>query len=144
MQSVPTIGHTIPDLTREPDEVQLFLFSAVTWNAHRIHFDRVYAISEGHKDVVVQTHLHACYLTEASLTALGPSARLDGLAWQNRHVAFAGDRLTVSGRIASVEESDDRLRIGIELEERNQNGELCVKGSAQLLVPTNDAEAPRR
>jgi len=37
----------------EVDPVTLFMFSSVTANAHRIHYDLEYARSEGHPDLVV-------------------------------------------------------------------------------------------
>lgn len=37
----------------EVDPVTLFMFSSVTANAHRIHYDLEYARSEGHSDLVV-------------------------------------------------------------------------------------------
>jgi acyl dehydratase len=128
-------GDSLPELVHEPNEVQLFLFSAVTWNPHRIHYDREYALSEGHAGVVVQTHLHGCLLIKAIREGLGPVARLESIAWENRRVAVAGDRLTVSGRVSAVRRQGDQTSIVLTLEERNQDGQLCVKGSASVVVP---------
>jgi hydroxyacyl-ACP dehydratase HTD2-like protein with hotdog domain len=36
-------GVALTPLVKRPTTVQLFRFSAVTWNAHRIHFDKPYA-----------------------------------------------------------------------------------------------------
>lgn len=36
-----------------PDDLMLFQYSALGFNTHRIHFDRDYARSEGHPDLVV-------------------------------------------------------------------------------------------
>ena len=40
--------------------VLLFRFSALTYNAHRIHYDRDYARAEGYPDLVVQAHCRPC------------------------------------------------------------------------------------
>lgn len=40
-------------------EAVLFRYSAVTWNSHRIHYDRQYAQSEGYKDLLVHGPLQA-------------------------------------------------------------------------------------
>ena len=46
------------------DTVTLFLFSALTGNAHRIHYDRSYAATEGHPDVVVHGPLQVLLMAE--------------------------------------------------------------------------------
>ncbi|WP_136660662.1 hypothetical protein [Nitratireductor sp. XY-223] len=48
-----------------PDPVLLFRFSALTFNSHRIHYDREYAMStEGYSDLVVHGPLSAVLLAE--------------------------------------------------------------------------------
>jgi hydroxyacyl-ACP dehydratase HTD2-like protein with hotdog domain len=123
------VGDAIPELSRSPTTVQLFEFSAVTWNAHRIHYDAAYARTEGYADVLVQSHLHACFLSQAVRQGVVDRPRLERLGWQNRRTAVAGDELTISGRVAAV----DGGRVELELEERNQRGELCVKGWATVV-----------
>jgi 3-methylfumaryl-CoA hydratase len=48
-----------------PDETLLFRYSALTYNAHRIHFDRPYAeVVEGYRGLVVNGGLTALFLLE--------------------------------------------------------------------------------
>ena len=86
--------------------------------------------------MLVQSHLHACFLAQAALSTCGPAARLARIGWQNRGLAVPGDRLTVSGRVVGVEREDGELRADLELQEHNQRGELCVKGWATVVLPT--------
>ncbi len=58
-------GTAITPLVKHPSTVGLFRFSAMTWNAHRIHYDKAYAQTEGYPDVLVQSHLHGSYLAQA-------------------------------------------------------------------------------
>jgi 3-methylfumaryl-CoA hydratase len=53
-------------LTLDVDPTLLFRFSALTYNAHRIHYDRDYACSEGHADLVIHGPLQALLLAEAA------------------------------------------------------------------------------
>jgi hydroxyacyl-ACP dehydratase HTD2-like protein with hotdog domain len=124
------VGDEIPELSRTPTPVQLFAFSAATWNTHRIHYDPEWARVEGYPDVIVQAHLHACFLSQAVKNAFGEGARLERLGWQNRTAAVAGDELTVTGRVTAVRDG----RVELELEERNQRDEVCVKGWATVVV----------
>jgi 3-methylfumaryl-CoA hydratase len=51
--------------TVTPDPVTLFRFSALTFNGHRIHYDRSYATGdEGYPGLVLHGPLIACYLME--------------------------------------------------------------------------------
>jgi 3-methylfumaryl-CoA hydratase len=63
------------ELTFVIDPVVLFRFSALTYNAHRIHYDREYAGSQGFGDLVVhgplQTLLMAEYLAATGTDLLG-------------------------------------------------------------------------
>lgn len=53
------------------DPVLLFRFSAVTWNAHRIHYDRPYATGAGYPGLVVHGPLLAMLLARDALDELG-------------------------------------------------------------------------
>jgi hydroxyacyl-ACP dehydratase HTD2-like protein with hotdog domain len=125
----------IAPLVKRPNAVQLFRFSAMTWNAHRIHYDKPYAISEGYPDVLVQSHLHGCFLLQAVMDWAGPRARLVGFRWQNRAIAVPGDVLTCTGHVVKAEMRDASGYIECELEERNQKGKLCAPGWAALELP---------
>ena len=37
------LGEKLPQREFKPDNVQLFLYNAILWNAHRIHFDEPYS-----------------------------------------------------------------------------------------------------
>src|SRR3546814_6438198 len=68
------------------------LYSALTMNSHRIHYDRRYAMAEeGYPDLVVQGPLQATLLADLAVRRLErplTTFRFRGLA-----PAFAGDRL---------------------------------------------------
>lgn len=56
----------------EPDEVMLFRFSALTFNSHRIHYDRPYATGEeGYAGLVVHGPLIATLLLDALRHEMG-------------------------------------------------------------------------
>ncbi|KZP00459.1 hypothetical protein CALVIDRAFT_533465 [Calocera viscosa TUFC12733] len=60
-----------------PTELTLFRFSALTFNAHKIHYDATYARSEGHSGPLVHGPLTALLLLEAANFQLPPSGRID-------------------------------------------------------------------
>lgn len=71
----------------EPDERMLFCFSALTYNAHRIHYDRRYAVDiEGHRDLLVHGPLLAIGAIEAALRVT--SGEPDTVTYRLLHPCF--------------------------------------------------------
>jgi hydroxyacyl-ACP dehydratase HTD2-like protein with hotdog domain len=122
IQTRPEVGELIGPVEWRPTTIQLFRFSAVTWNSHRIHFDQAYARTEGYPDTLVQSQLHGCFLAHTVLQWAGRGAQLLTFRWENRHFAVAGDVLTCAGRVTAVE---GRI-VTCELQETNQEGRVCA------------------
>ena len=41
-------GDSLPETNYTPDNIQLFFYNAMLWNAHRIHYDLPYATGVEH------------------------------------------------------------------------------------------------
>lgn len=132
------LGESIGALVKAPDEVTLFRFSAVTWNAHRIHYDQPYAVTEGYPGILVQSHLHGCHLCQLVVDWAGPLARVRRFGFQNKAIAVAGDVLTCVGTVSRTYYADGIGQVDCVLEERNQAGDLCATGWATLSFAAGD------
>jgi hydroxyacyl-ACP dehydratase HTD2-like protein with hotdog domain len=130
------VGTALPPLAKVPTTVQLFRYSAVTWNAHRIHYEREYAMTEGHPDVLVQAHLHGAFLAQMITDWAGPRGRLISFGWSNRARAIPGDTLTCTGRVTARRAEGDRRLVDLEIVETNQRGEVCAPGKATVALPS--------
>jgi 3-methylfumaryl-CoA hydratase len=76
----------------------LFRFSALTYNAHRIHYDRRYAEgTEGYSGLVVHGPLQAIALAELCRRA-EPGRPVDAFRFRAQHVALEGRPLRLRGR----------------------------------------------
>lgn len=83
-----------------PDPVLLFRFSALTYNAHRIHYDAPYATSvEGHPGLVVHGPLLALLCLELPRRH-APDRAISRLSFRARRPLYSGQWLTVSGGTA--------------------------------------------
>jgi 3-methylfumaryl-CoA hydratase len=79
-----------------PDPVLLFRFSAVTNNAHRIHYDQPYATGvEGYPDLVVQAPLTAVLLADLARRRTGRMAR--EISFRARAPLFVNRRVWLTG-----------------------------------------------
>ena len=93
---------------RTADPALLFRYSALTFNAHRIHYDEPYATAvEGYPDLVVQGPLTATLLCELARARSGRPIR--GLRFRarvplfaNRNFWLTGDRTDTGADLAAV------------------------------------------
>jgi hydroxyacyl-ACP dehydratase HTD2-like protein with hotdog domain len=129
-------GTECPPLEFTPTRVGLFRFSAVSWNSHRIHYDREYARTEGFPDVVVQSTLHGEMLARTVLRWAGPGAVLCRVEWRNRATAYAGMTLVCSGRVSAVWEDGGGRVVRVDLVESTADGTVCVTGVAEVRLPS--------
>jgi 3-methylfumaryl-CoA hydratase len=80
------------------DPVLLFRFSALTFNAHRIHYDAPYAAQEGYPGLVVHGPLQALLMGEC-LRRAGHSMLGARFAYRLVAPTYGEQRLTVSSTV---------------------------------------------
>jgi 3-methylfumaryl-CoA hydratase len=107
----PSSGEGLPDrdpvLTLDVDERLLFRFSALTYNAHRIHYDRGWCRQEGYDDLVVHGPLQALML--------GELARRHGVPLVGRRFGYRLVSPMVGPQTMHVLASPDGLDTGAEV-----------------------------
>ena len=130
-----TPGAEIAPLEAGATEVDLFRFSAVTWNAHRIHYDRARAQAEGLSDLVVQAHLQGAWFARLARSIAGPSARLREVSWSNKAPVLAGEQVVLSGSVDDVEQTPAASMVSLMMTERGRDGTLRADASARVEIP---------
>ena len=133
MTTVPALwtpGAIVQPREFTADEIDLFRFSALTWNANRIHYDKERALAEGLSGLPVQAHLHGAWLGQVARSIGGSSARLRSLSWTNRAPVVAGERVEVRGLVEGVEGS----LVHLALTEVGADGGTRVEGAATVEV----------
>jgi 3-methylfumaryl-CoA hydratase len=80
-----------------PDASLLFRFSALTYNGHRIHYDREYAMEEEfYPSLVVHGPLLATLLLDLQRRQM-PDASVSGFTFRAVRPAFEGASVTLAG-----------------------------------------------
>ena len=106
-----------------PDEVLLFRYSALTFNSHRIHYDRPYVTgTEGYPGLVVHGPLIATLLLDL-VRRHAPAARVRRFGFKAMRPAFDGRPLRVNGQ---------RGAEGVQLWAQDHEGWLTMKASAEI------------
>lgn len=123
-------GHTAPETSDwsqaiTPDPVLLFRYSALTWNSHRIHYDREYVTAhEGYPGLIVHGPLLATLMIDLLRRQL-PDARVTGFQFSALRPVFDAADFIVSGK------RDGNL-VGLWV--ADSDGLLAMDGSARIEV----------
>ena len=124
-------GGVLPGRHYHPDNVQLFLYNAALWNAHRIHFDHPYATGvEGYSGLVIAGPLLGDWLTQCVLEWLGDDGRLMSIDYSNRKASIIGETLRSGGTVRTVDPS--RREVTLEVFIRNEADEVITPGTATV------------
>jgi hydroxyacyl-ACP dehydratase HTD2-like protein with hotdog domain len=122
----------IPELTVVPDHMAIFMFSAITWNRHHVHYSKAAAVAEGLPDVVVQRALLGNYLARAVGDWAGDEADVRELTWKVRSSATPNARLRIQGAVTAVDTTDGATFADCELRIVRDDDELVASGTARL------------
>jgi hydroxyacyl-ACP dehydratase HTD2-like protein with hotdog domain len=135
-------GDPIPNQTSVVDERQLFLYSAATYNPHRIHYDRTWATTvEGYPDLLVHGPLQAALLVKAVTDWMGPDGQLVRVGFQNRSTAHPGELLTFGGTVREAVADGDDVTVELELTATKNGGEVLVPATAFVRLPAGAERA---
>ncbi len=127
-------GDALPQREFKVDNVELFMYNAVLWNAHRIHFDYPYATEvEGYPGLVIAGPQMGDWLSQCVTDWLGEDGELESLEYRNRRAAYIGDALYSGGSVTAVDAGQGRVRLKLFI--RNQKGEEILPADATVRFP---------
>ncbi len=113
-----------------PDDVMLFRYSALTFNGHRIHYDRVYATrDEGYPGLVVHGPLVATLLVDLVRRRL-PGARIAAVSFRAVSPLFDGQPVNLNGSPPAAGQHD--MGGVVKLWATNAAGGLAMQGEARM------------
>ncbi|PQE21493.1 C6 transcription factor protein [Rutstroemia sp. NJR-2017a BBW] len=96
------------DITQTP--VKLFRFSALTFNAHKIHYNRDWCRTvEGHRDLVVHGPLNLIHMVDFWRDVVGKGSRPKKVEYRATSPLYVGETY----RIVMEEEKDKRTEVRI-------------------------------
>ena len=126
----------LPERQHNCDNVQLFFYNAVLWNAHRIHYDLPYATEvEGYPGLVVAGPLKGDWLTQTVLEWLDGEGELISFEYSNRGAAYTGDELKSGGKVLSLNPETGEAEL--ELYIKNAADQVITPGKATVRFPVH-------
>jgi 3-methylfumaryl-CoA hydratase len=123
------VGDSLPERAHTCTNVQLMLYNAVLWNAHRIHYDETYAKEvEGYPGLVIAGPLLGDWMNQCVEEWLGDRGVLTGIEYSNRIATYIGETLVAGGTVTNYEPATGEL--AVEVFVRNEAGEVVAPGTA--------------
>lgn len=127
------VGDQLPERELTPDNVQLFLYNAALWNAHRIHFDYPYATEvEGYPGLVIAGPMLGDWLNQCVEEWLGDTGRLVSIEYSNRAASYIGETLRSGGTVTAVDPASGEVQIEVFI--KNEAGEVITPGVATAVM----------
>ena len=126
----------IPAMMKNPSRAQLFMYSAISWNVHRIHYDRDFALTEEHPDVLVHGPLQGAFLGQFMTDWISPYGTLKKLAYSNRGRVLPEEPFIMKGRVTGKESEGELNLVSCDIWDENKAGEKVVVGSATVHLPS--------
>jgi hydroxyacyl-ACP dehydratase HTD2-like protein with hotdog domain len=129
------VGMALPPLHKKPSNTLLFLYSAITWNPQRIHYDKDYTLTEGYRDVIVHGPLRGAFLSQLVTCWVGEEGTLKKLSYANRDIAYVNEPLTCKGTVTRKWTEDGKGYVECEIWLENEQGARLTPGNATVMLP---------
>ena len=128
-----TIGQELPTLTKQISQRQIDVYSGV--KPKSIHTDEAWAHAKGFRTTLAQGMMSTAYVSEMMTTFLG-AGFIEGGTMSVAFVmpVYAGDTLTVHGRVKEKQPDGTGTRVVVEVWVENQIGQKTAAGTASGLV----------
>ncbi|NKB39120.1 MAG: hypothetical protein GKR93_18465 [Gammaproteobacteria bacterium] len=130
------VDDALPKRAYTPDNIELFFYNAVLWNAHRIHYDYPYATEvEGYPGLVIAGPQLGDWLTQAALEWLGDDGMFCSFEYSNRKASYIGETLRSGGSVSSVNKETGEVELALFI--KNEADEIVTPGTATLRFNTD-------
>ena len=126
------VGEELTPLKKTIQQRQIDCYSGV--RPHSIHTDPEWARQKGFRAPLVQAMMSTAYASQLMVQFIGEGYIKGGkLSVAFTKPVYAGDTLTVRGRIRSREPEGDRTRVSVDVWCVNEDGVTTMVGSASGL-----------
>lgn len=126
------VGEELPVLRKTIVQRQIDCYSGV--RPKSIHTDPEYARTKGFKGALVQAMMSTAYVSQMMVQRFGEGFVKGGkISVAFTKPVYAGDTLTVHGRVKSTEPENGRTRVTVDVWCENEDGVMTMAGTASGL-----------
>lgn len=131
--SVPS---DLPEVVDEIDYQRVVMNPGATWDYFPGHFDPLYAESNGHPTIFVNTMHLAGFVDRMATEWAGPYSRVVRRKVTLAGSIYAGDSMVGRGRVIGKRRDESRCLVDLEIAIYNQRDELCCPAEVTLELST--------
>ena len=129
-------------LSRTLNQQDIQLFAVMSGDVNPAHLDEEYARSDMFRKIIAHGMWGGALISTLLGTKLpGPGTIYLGQTLRFRRPVALGDTVTVS--VKAVEKEPEKRRVTFECQCVNQNGEMVITGTAEVLAPAEKVKRPR-
>lgn len=129
-----SVGDTLPMIAKTFSAADLMAYGAATWDWHRIHYDLVRAREHGFPNVFVDGQTYGAIFARHAMDWFGPKAFIRKMSMQYRTMVFAGEAITGSGMVTSVDRLDYHADVGL-AQELTKDGQVVSSCKMTVRLP---------
>jgi acyl dehydratase len=127
------VGTELPSLVKDVSQRKIDAYSGV--RVKSIHTDESWARAKGFRTCLAQGMMSTAYVSEMMTKLLGVGFVKGGtLSMAFVKPVYAGDRITVHGRVTDARDDDGATRVTVEVWCTNQSGDTTAVGTATGLL----------
>ena len=128
------VGDAIPAITKPAiSHLQLALYAGAGADHNPIHVDEAAAKAGGLPGIIAHGMLPLGFLGQL-LTQWVPQRQVRSLSARFVAMAFPGDVITCSGKVAAKREAAGEKLVDVEIAAQNQKGEIIQSGKASVAL----------
>lgn len=127
-------GTALPRLEKTPSNTLLFLYSSITWNPQRIHYDKDFSRAAGYRDIVVHGPLRGAFLSQLLTSWIGAHGTLKKLSYANRDIAYVNEKLVCTGVVTDTWVEAGKGYAACEVWVENDAATRLTLGSATVVL----------
>ncbi len=134
-------GMALPRLEKTPSNTLLFLYSSITWNPQRIHYDKDFSQAAGYRDIVVHGPLRGAFLSQLLTGWIGEHGTLKKLSYANRDIAYVNEKLVCTGIVTDTWVEAGKGYAACEVWVENAAAARLTRGAATVVLPLRTASS---
>jgi len=127
--SIPT---DLPEVVDEIDYQRVVMNAGATWDYFPGHFDPLYAESDGHPTIFVNTMHLAGFVDRIATQWAGQYSRVVRRKVTLAGSIYAGDSMVGRGRVIGKRREGSGDLVDLEITVTNQRGEICCPAEVTL------------
>jgi len=132
------VGDALPDLVKEPIQIQLTRYAGASGDFNPIHQDDEFAKAAGMGGVFGHGMLTMGFVAQ-SVTDWAGAGRVRKIGVRFQGLVRLKDVITCKGRVLSKSSKDGTHLVDVELWAENQKGEKVVTGKATVSLPSRES-----